>query len=133
MPIDVALSVGHIQVDITTADGAHNSDIGIYNAAATTLAHVGATAMGSTGINTFALAGGTQSISAGLDYLCLTSTASTIQLAAYQNSGSVFNWASVASTTSGGALNSSFTPPTLSNATASYGAGELEIAFTLEP
>lgn len=105
-----ALSVGHVVVFFSPGDGSNNSDVGIYNASGTLVAHIGAQLLTTSGLS-YAFAGGTQSIPAGQGYYCFTSAGSTIAIIGNAAATSFFSTGSVSSTTSGGALNSTITPP----------------------
>lgn len=105
------LSVGHIGVTIATADGAHNEDIGIYGASGALEAHIGASALGSTGSQSIAFTGGTQTIAAGKNYVCWTSVGTTFSIDVDQNQQVIYGVQDVGLTTSGGVLPGTFTPP----------------------
>lgn len=121
------LSVGNIIVNVSTVDATHNSDIGIYNAAGTLQAHIGATEIGTLYGQAIAFTGGTQTISAGKAYVCMTSTVGTLGLSAYQNVEAFFAGIVSGATTTGGVLNSTITPPV-------DGPGQLNVpAIILEP
>lgn len=106
------LSVGHIVVDITTSDATHAGDIGFYSAAGTLEAHIGAQDFPTGSNQTFAFSGGTQTLVAGKTYFCITTTTSgVIALNLRSQSATFFSYATVSSVTSGGALNSTITPP----------------------
>lgn len=106
------LSVGNIAVDITTSDATHAGDIGFYSAAGTLEAHIGAQDFPTGGNQKFAFSGGTQTLVAGKTYFCITTTTSgVIALNLRSQSATFFSYATVSSVTSGGALNSTITPP----------------------
>ena len=109
------LSAGHVIVLFGVTD-AGNNDVGIYNSTGTLVAHTGATAFASGTTSIVAFAGGTQSIPAGEAYYCMTSVNGTLELDNWLNSVTFFGAASVSSTTSGGVLNPTITPPTINNA-----------------
>ena len=116
------LSVGHLVIDIITADATHNVDIGFYNGvsgisfptAGTLEAHIGAQAITTTGNLTLALSGGTQTLQSGKTYFCVTNTNATPTLAFNMRtqSATFYPYAAITGTTTGGALNSTITLPT---------------------
>jgi len=104
------LSVGHMQIAINNAD-VFASDVGYYDSAGT-LHHIGAQILAG-GIRSYALVGGTQTIASGKGYLCVTDSnpSPTLQLNVFQQGQTYFNFASLAISTTGGALNSTIIPP----------------------
>jgi hypothetical protein len=124
----IALSVGHVVLNVATADATNNSDFGIYNSSGTLEAHIGAQHLGTGGVNTLAFSGGTQSIPAGKSYACLTSVGTTVALSIFQQNITFFTFATVSSATTGGSLNSTITPPA---DTPGFSANVF--AFILEP
>jgi hypothetical protein len=106
------LTFSHIGVDVTTADGANNSDFGIYSQAGTLLANIGAAHYASTGFVSAATLQGAQTLYPGLYLFGMTSAANTIGIG-YGSGG--INWvlnANVA-TSSGGVLNGTITAQTV--------------------
>lgn len=87
-PSNVTFS--NITVGIQTADAVNLYDVGIYNQAGSLLAHIGAQSLPSTGNQTFAVSGGSKTISAGLYAFAFTGNATTAALK--QDSGTVFLW-----------------------------------------
>ena len=122
------LSVGHIGYQINTPDNTNFSDIGIYNSTGTLLGNVGAQHFASATQLLSAFVQGTISIPAGKAYICFTSSAGTVNFGG-ANAPSFFTWANVSGTTTGGALNSSITPPADS---VNNGANK-QISFVLYP
>lgn len=107
------LSVGHIAFNVGAGDGggASRSDVGIYNGSGTLVAHVGAQVLNTTGNVQLAFSGGTQTIPAGRAYGCYTSTSTTFDILGSANSANFLQIQDISVTSSGGALNGSFTPP----------------------
>ena len=105
------LSVGHITFSVSTQDLSNNTDIGIYNSSGTLEAHVGAAASYAAGDATKAFTGGTQTIAAGKAYVCFTSAASTITIFNELNGISFYPVHTISTSSSGGALPGTMTPP----------------------
>jgi hypothetical protein len=104
--LDWPVTFSRLAFYVNTADGANNSDFGIYSQAGTLLANIGAAHYGSTGLNTAATLQGAQTFQEGLYIFAFTSAANTLSLA--MNSGGlawIYN-ANVA-TSAGGVLNNS--------------------------
>jgi hypothetical protein len=132
--IDTALSVAKLYIPIVTADttGGHLYDFGLYDASGNLVANLGATAFGSTGYsnNGVAFAQGTVSIPVGFYWFAWTGNAVglhiegnggqaspvTIQWVNNFTTGPYWFPPASGGTTTGGALNSSITPPTITSA-----------------
>jgi len=108
----VPLTFSKIAVNINTADGTNNSDVGLYNVAGTLLANAGAQHMGSTGFQTFSAVQGAQTIPAGVIFLAATSAGSTLQLKQADDEPCLYVNTAFGSS-AGGALPASITPPSL--------------------
>jgi hypothetical protein len=105
-------TASNIAIDITTADGANNSDVGLYNSAGTLIANAGAQHMGSTGNIAFPFVQGTLTEPAGLYGFAVTSAASNLKFAGLFAAFVLYGLGNLATST-GGALNSSITFPAL--------------------
>jgi hypothetical protein len=110
--VTAPVTFANIIVQVSTADATHNSDIGIYTTAGTLLADIGAQALGSTGVHSFATVQGSQTLLPGLYIFAFVSAGTTF---AIQSTFQVLSWlyASNLGFPSGGALPSSITAPTL--------------------
>jgi hypothetical protein len=111
--IGTSITFSKIGIRIVTLDGGNNSDVGLYNSSGTRVAHVGAQAMGSSGFLGLSTVEGSQTIAAGKYFFCATSAGSTLSVGVVAGT-SVMSTLLVTSistggTTSGGALNGSFT------------------------
>lgn len=127
------LSVGHMGFQVTAGDGggANLSDLGFYNSSGTLVAHIGAQILNTIGRVYVAFSGGTQTIAAGVTLVCYTSTSTTLNLEAAQQSTLLYYQQDAAFTTSGGALNGSVTFPTLNGTT--MGISNDGLSFVLAP
>jgi hypothetical protein len=106
------LSVGHITVNVSTADNTNNSSVGVYNSSGTLLGHVVAFTSATTGNRTFAFAEGTISIPAGKNFFCYTSVGATFTLEVLTQSQSFYAVQSTGIATSAGAQPAGpITPP----------------------
>jgi len=103
---------GHIVAHIATADGAHNSDIGVYDSTGTLKANIGAQALAASGVQTFAILQGLITITAGMYFMAFTSAGSILQIWTDSQKLSPFKSGSYGVSV-GGALPASITPPTL--------------------
>ena len=102
--------VTNIILNIIVADGSNNADFGIYDSDGNLVAHLGAQHFSSTGVQSFALAGGPVVIGPGLYFLCVTSTATTLEWSVGSNGASTAITAlATATTSSGGVLPSTIT------------------------
>lgn len=84
------VTFANISVAIQTADAVNLYDLGVYNQAGSLLAHIGAQSLPSTGNQTFAVSGGSKTISAGLYVFAFTGNSTTAALK--QDSGTVLIW-----------------------------------------
>jgi len=123
------LSVGHMVVDITTADGGSGAvnDFGWYNAAGTLIADWSPTSLSTGGQRAIAFTQGTVTIPAGINYVCLTSSVSVLKFLV-GNIGTPYVYTDIGVTTSGGQLASSITPPA-----ATYNSNGLVLLFFVYP
>jgi hypothetical protein len=78
--LQYSLTFSHITVQIATADGVNNSDLGIYTKAGVRVANVGAQAMASTGVQTFTTVQGAQTIQPGLYAFAWASAGTTFSI-----------------------------------------------------
>jgi len=108
------IETGHLAVNVTTADASNNYDLGIYNAAGTLVLNIGAQSLPSTGYQTFAWVQGSTLLVQGLYWIAMTGNATTAKLGYINNGAYVYATTDHGGATSGGALASSVTPPSLS-------------------
>lgn len=115
-PIGYPLNVGHLTFNVITPDNSANLyDFGLYNAAGTLVANIGAASYTTGGIKTAALAQGTVRLNAGLYYIALTGNASVLTVSGIQSGSQLWQFgvsANIAASV-GGALPASITPPAL--------------------
>jgi hypothetical protein len=112
LPASVTFS--HIAINIAFADAANNSDVGIYNAAGTLLADVGAQHMGSTGNQVFNVSGGAKTVGPGLIFFLCATASGTFSI----NSSTglmALNFTTAFAASVGGACPASITPPSIGN------------------
>jgi hypothetical protein len=107
-----ALTFATISFYLNTADGAHNCDVGIYDAAGQLVANIGAQALGSSGLNNLATIQGSQTISPGRYVFAYTSASNVLVLGA---DFTPVPWCSNNGTdvSAGGALPASIVAPTV--------------------
>lgn len=104
-----ALTFSNIGVKVAVLDAGHNYDFGIYDAAGTLVAHIGAQTLPATGNLGFAVVGAPITITPGLYMFAMTGAATTAALG-YDSGISITLFSNQSySATSGGALNGSVT------------------------
>lgn len=108
-----ALTFSKITFFVNTADATNNSDVGLYSAAGSLVANIGAQHLATASAVTIATVQGSQTIAPGLYWMAFTSASNVLKL--YGNNsqfglGSYTN----AGVTSGGALANSITAPVVS-------------------
>lgn len=116
-PIAWPLSVGHLTFNVVTFDNSANLyDFGLYNAAGTLVANIGAASYTTGGIKTAALAQGTVRLNPGLYYIAATGNATVLVISAIAANGSLWQFGanSNVGASVGGALPASITPPAVS-------------------
>lgn len=105
-------SVGHLGIDIGTADATGLYDLGVYNAAGTLLLDIGAQHLPNTGTRLFAVSGGAKTIGPGLFGFAVTGNATTATISFSSNA--YFPYASgTGGASSGGALPATATIPVI--------------------
>jgi len=113
--LTTSLTFTTLGVDISTPDGVNNSDIGIYNAAGSSLlANIGAQHLGSGGLQSFTITQGTVTLQPARYLLAFTSAAGTLTL---NKDNRVITWAFTSGgvgVSAGGALPASIPAPTVS-------------------
>lgn len=121
--ISVPTRFSQIQISIFSADGANNSDVGLYNFAGNLVAHAGAQLMGTAGVQIFSTVEGIQTIPQGVYFFAATSAGSILTLSVLGSTLLLYSNLAFGSS-SGGALPSSITPPT-------FGSGNFRNTFAL--
>lgn len=111
--LGVQIRVSNISIDIGTADAGGLYDVGIYNLAGTRQTHIGAQALPSTGLQTFALTGAPVTLNPGLYFWATTWNAATATTFEQQNAATCWSFAQAtnAGSSTAGALPGTFTPP----------------------
>jgi hypothetical protein len=110
--LEQALRFGHIGGALSTGDAGHNCDLGIYSAAGTLLANIGAQVITSTSLVSYAIVQGTVTLNPGLYLAAFTSNGTTAKSFANNSNWLWFN-SNTYSSSAGGALPGSITAPTL--------------------
>jgi hypothetical protein len=105
------ITFAHLAVYVDTADGANNSDFGIYSQAGALIANIGAAHYSSTGLVSAATLQGAQTIYPGLYLFAMTSAANTLVLACNTSALAWIVNTNVATST-GGVLNNTITAQT---------------------
>src|SRR6266436_3309640 len=94
------LSVSHLTFNVTTLDNSTNKyDFGLYNAAGTLVANIGAASYTTSGAKTGALAQGTVTLNPGLYFLAFTGNSTVMQFSGLNAGAS--NWQYGASANAG--------------------------------
>jgi len=116
------LSFSKIYFNISVVDAGNNSDVGLYNAAGTLVADIGAQALGTLYGQTIATVQGLQTIQPGLYLFAATTAGNVLTLVGGVD---VCSWmtSSVGGVTAGGSLAASITPPARSPNSFSYQFG----------
>jgi hypothetical protein len=109
--IEYPLTATNLIIAISTGDAGGLYDIAIYNPAGTRLGHVGAQAMPTTGIQSFAIIGGPISLARGLYYFGITGNSTVMQFNFNVAIVALFNASYVA--TVGGVCPASIAAPTV--------------------
>jgi len=113
--LTTSLTFTTLGFNIGTLDGVNNSDVGIYNAAGSSLlANIGAQHLGSTGMQSFTVTQGTVTLQPARYLFAYTSAASTL---AMQKDNRIITWAFTAGgvgVSVGGALPATIPAPTVS-------------------
>lgn len=104
-----AVSVGHLDFNVGTADGATNFSACVYNTSGTLIASTTAAVYASTGLKNVAISQGTVTIPAGRIFIGFTSGGSVLQLMRTDNALTV-SQATNGGTSSGGACPGTVTP-----------------------
>lgn len=113
--IPATLSVGHIGVNVNTADASNNTSFCVYDVTGTLEASTSPATYAITGYiaNGVAFSGGTKTISAGLTYVGYTSVGATFKMGSLSNAPTFFPFQAVIIPTTSAACPSTITPPTL--------------------
>lgn len=104
-----AVTFAHLAIALSTGDAGHNVDFGLYNAAGTLLANIGAQVITSTSLLSYATVQGSQTIYPARYYLGFTSNGTTAKI--YGNTTFFTFYVNTSfGTSAGGALPSTITP-----------------------
>lgn len=112
--LEGALTFSNISVNIFSGDASFDVDLGLYNAAGTLLANIGAQVINVTGIQVFPTVQGAQTIPPGRYLFAQTSNHNSFEL--FGSTVAFWSWfaATGFGSSSGGALPASIAAPTLS-------------------
>lgn len=112
--IGYQVQFSNIFINVDTADGAHLYDVGLYNSLGTLVADIGAQALPSTGIHSFAVVGAPVTINPGLYFFAFTGNSALAAIKGQSNSNPaplVYSYSPAYGASVGGALPASITPP----------------------
>jgi hypothetical protein len=107
-----SLTFSNILINVKTADAVNNSDIGLYNAAGTLIANAGPQTFPTTGVRTFAMLQGAQTILPGRYFFAHTTVSGTLVIGGDSFASSLYYNGAFA-VTAAAALPASFVPPAL--------------------
>ena len=107
----VPLSVGHMVINVTTADATNSYSFGLFNSSGTAICTTTAAIYSTTGFKVIACSQGTVSIPAGKYYFGVTGNAATLVTAYTANEGMFYPVTVTAIGTTSGIQPASITPP----------------------